>query len=193
VETAAFVVAGYLCGSLTFGYWLVRIFRGEDIRTKGSGNVGATNVWRVYGRWYGLPVVLFDGLKGFVPALVATQVDSHLAGVLAGGVWLGQGMGVGGTEDGETLQGTSAAGAHLAVQVTDTEGGLRLVATVDGMQDGEACWLVVHTKDGRTFTAGSWRAHEGEVTLAGAAMVRAGDVARVSVVDHHRQPLVTAN
>ncbi|TML50689.1 MAG: glycerol-3-phosphate acyltransferase, partial [Actinobacteria bacterium] len=30
---AAFVVAGYLCGSLTWGYWLVRIFRGEDIRT----------------------------------------------------------------------------------------------------------------------------------------------------------------
>ena len=48
MQTAAFVAAGYLCGSLTFGYWLVRIFRGEDIRTKGSGNVGATNVWRVY-------------------------------------------------------------------------------------------------------------------------------------------------
>jgi hypothetical protein len=67
------------------------------------------------------------------------------------------------------------------------------VATVDGMQDGEACWLVVHTKDGRTFTAGSWRAHAGEVTLAGSAMVRAGDVAGVSVVDHHREPLVTAS
>jgi glycerol-3-phosphate acyltransferase PlsY len=39
----------------------------------------------VYGRWYGLPVILLDGLKGFAPALVATQVDSHLAGVLAGG------------------------------------------------------------------------------------------------------------
>ncbi|GAB2816369.1 hypothetical protein [Lentzea nigeriaca] len=128
--------------------------------------------------------------RGRVTALTSTFM---VAGVLAGGVWLGQGMGVGGTDEGETLQGTSAAGAHLAVQVTDTEGGLRLVATVDGMQDGEACWLVVHTKDGRTFTAGSWRAHEGEVTLAGAAMVRAGDVARVSVVDHHRQTLVTAS
>ena len=50
METAAFVVAGYLSGSLTWGYWLVRVFRGEDIRTKGSGNVGATNVWRVYNR-----------------------------------------------------------------------------------------------------------------------------------------------
>ena len=39
----------------------------------------------MYGRWYGLPVVLIDTLKGFTPALVATLVDNHLAGVLAGG------------------------------------------------------------------------------------------------------------
>jgi hypothetical protein len=127
--------------------------------------------------------------RGRITAVTSTFM---VAGVLAGGVWLGQGLGVGETAD-ALLQGTSSAGAHLAVQVTDTESGLRLVATVDGMQDGEACWLVVHTKDGRTFTAGSWRAHAGEVTLAGSAMVRAGDVAGVSVVDHHREPLVTAS
>ncbi|MFI6099651.1 anti-sigma factor [Lentzea sp. NPDC051213] len=123
--------------------------------------------------------------RGRTTALTSTFL---VAAVLAGGVWLGQGMG----QAGEVLQGTSAAGAHMAVQVTDTEGGLRLVATVDGVQDGEACWLVVHTKDGRSFTAGSWRAHAGEVTLAGSAMVRAEDVAGVSVVNHDRQPLVTA-
>ncbi|MGW6933287.1 hypothetical protein ACWGE0_24740 [Lentzea sp. NPDC054927] len=129
--------------------------------------------------------------RGRITALTSTFV---VAGVLAGGVWMGQGMGVGEIgADGETLQGTSSAGAHLAVKVTDTEGGLRLVATVDGMQDGEACWLVVHTKDGRKFTAGSWRAHDGEVTLAGSAMVRAGDVAGVSVMNHDHQPLVTAS
>ena len=128
--------------------------------------------------------------RGRVTALTSTFV---VAGVLAGGVWLGQGLGVGGTDVAAVLQGTSADGAHLAVKVTDTEGGLRLVATVDGMQDGEACWLVVHTKDGRTFTAGSWRAHAGEVTLAGSAMVRADDVAGVSVVNHDHHPLVTAN
>ncbi|SDP72070.1 hypothetical protein [Lentzea jiangxiensis] len=126
--------------------------------------------------------------RGRITAVSSTLV---VAGVLAGGVWMGQGMGVGGTDD-AVLQGTSADGAHMAVRVTDTEGGLRLVATVDGLRDGEACWLVVHTKDGRTFPAGSWRAHEGEVTLAGSAMVRAGDVAGVSVVNHDRQPLVTA-
>jgi acyl phosphate:glycerol-3-phosphate acyltransferase len=84
VETAAFVVAGYLCGSLTFGYWLVRIFRGEDVRTKGSGNVGATNVWRVYGSRLGLPAALLDVAKGFVPAFAATVVVGHGTGVLAG-------------------------------------------------------------------------------------------------------------
>jgi hypothetical protein len=126
--------------------------------------------------------------RGRITALSSTLV---VAGVLAGGVWMGQGLGVGGTAD-ALLQGTSSTGAHMAVQVTETEGGLKLVATVDGMQDGEACWLVVHTKDGRTFTAGSWRAHGGEVTLAGSAMVRAADVAGVSVVNHDRLPLVTA-
>ena len=84
MQTAAFVVAGYLCGSLTFGYWLVRIFRGEDIRTKGSGNVGATNVWRVYGAQLGLPAALLDVAKGFVPAFAATVAVGHGAGVLAG-------------------------------------------------------------------------------------------------------------
>jgi acyl phosphate:glycerol-3-phosphate acyltransferase len=62
----------------------VRAFKGADIRTHGSGNIGGTNVWRLYGRWYGLPVVFLDTAKGFAPALVATLVDSHLAGVLAG-------------------------------------------------------------------------------------------------------------
>ena len=79
-----FVAAGYLCGSLTFGYWLVRIFRGEDIRTKGSGNVGATNVWRVYGPRLGLPAALLDTAKGFAPAFAGTVVVGHGTGVLAG-------------------------------------------------------------------------------------------------------------
>jgi glycerol-3-phosphate acyltransferase PlsY len=84
VLTAALVAAGYLCGSLTWGYWLVRVLRGEDVRTKGSGNVGATNVYRVYGARLGIPAALLDTAKGFAPAFAATLVVGHGAGVLAG-------------------------------------------------------------------------------------------------------------
>ena len=82
--TAGLVAAGYVAGSMPWGYWLVRIFRGEDIRTKGSGNIGATNVWRVYGRRLGVPAVLLDTAKGFAPAFVATALVGHGGGVLAG-------------------------------------------------------------------------------------------------------------
>ena len=82
--TLAAVVGGYLAGSMPFGYWVVRVLKHEDIRQSGSGGIGATNVWRAYGRWYGVPVVLLDVLKGFVPALLAVIFVSHVAGVLAG-------------------------------------------------------------------------------------------------------------
>jgi glycerol-3-phosphate acyltransferase PlsY len=82
---ALLVLGGYLCGSLPFGYWLVRWRRGVDIRSVGSGNIGATNVWRTFGARLGIAVVLLDTLKGFVPALVGTLVAGPLWGVLAGG------------------------------------------------------------------------------------------------------------
>jgi acyl phosphate:glycerol-3-phosphate acyltransferase len=83
---AALVVLGYLLGSCPWGYWLVRIVRHEDIRKVGSGNIGATNVWRTYGRWLGAPVVVLDVLKGFVPAMLGMLFVSphHLSGICAG-------------------------------------------------------------------------------------------------------------
>jgi glycerol-3-phosphate acyltransferase PlsY len=79
------VLGGYLLGSMPFGYWLVRAAKGEDIRRVGSGNIGATNVWRTYGKRYGLPIVVLDVAKGFVPALAGTLLAGELTGVLAGG------------------------------------------------------------------------------------------------------------
>jgi acyl phosphate:glycerol-3-phosphate acyltransferase len=84
--TAALVVlGGYLLGSVPFGYWVVLLVKGEDIRKSGSGNIGATNVWRTYGRWLGIPIVLLDIAKGLVPALVGTLLVGELTAVLAGG------------------------------------------------------------------------------------------------------------
>jgi glycerol-3-phosphate acyltransferase PlsY len=62
--TLLLVVAGsYLLGSVPFGYLLVRIFRGEDVRNSGSGNIGATNVSRK-SPMLGLLTLLLDALKG---------------------------------------------------------------------------------------------------------------------------------
>ena len=78
------VLFGYLLGSLPFGYWVPRLVRGEDIRTKGSGNVGASNVFRVYGRSLGVPVALLDLAKGFAAASLGLWAGGALVGVLAG-------------------------------------------------------------------------------------------------------------
>jgi glycerol-3-phosphate acyltransferase PlsY len=86
VALAGLIVLGYLLGSCPWGYWLVRLVKHEDIRKVGSGNIGATNVWRTYGRTLGAPVVILDTLKGFVPALLGMLFVSppHLAGILGG-------------------------------------------------------------------------------------------------------------
>lgn len=86
MTAAAIIVAGYLLGSMPFGYWVVRAFKHEDIRKVGSGNIGTTNVWRTYGRWLGVPVMLLDILKGTVPALLGTLLVSHWVGIAAGAV-----------------------------------------------------------------------------------------------------------
>jgi glycerol-3-phosphate acyltransferase PlsY len=63
-------VASYLLGSIPFGFIAGRIC-GIDIRTKGSGNIGATNVLRVLGKKWGYVVFFLDFLKGILPVLVA--------------------------------------------------------------------------------------------------------------------------
>ena len=79
------VLGGYVLGALPFGYWVPRLVRGEDIRTRGSGNVGASNVFRVYGRSLGVPVALLDIAKGFAAAALGLWAGGALIGVLAAG------------------------------------------------------------------------------------------------------------
>jgi acyl phosphate:glycerol-3-phosphate acyltransferase len=84
VKEALVIVAGYVLGSLPWGYWLPLLVERVDIRTVGSGNVGATNVWRSFGPRLGLPVLLLDMAKGAAAALLGLEVAGELTGVLAG-------------------------------------------------------------------------------------------------------------
>jgi len=70
---------------MPFGYWVPLLVRHEDIRTKGSGNVGASNVFRVYGRSLGIPVAALDLAKGFAAASLGLWAGGALIGVLAAG------------------------------------------------------------------------------------------------------------
>ncbi len=65
---------GYLCGSLPWGLWLGLWFRGVDVRTLGSGNLGATNVFRSLGRGLGLLTMALDILKGTLPVLLVPML-----------------------------------------------------------------------------------------------------------------------
>lgn len=84
ITDALIVLFGYLLGSIPFGYVIPRLVRGDDIRRHGSGNVGASNVWRVYGPSLGVPVALLDVAKGFVPAFVGVELGGDWVGVVAG-------------------------------------------------------------------------------------------------------------
>jgi glycerol-3-phosphate acyltransferase PlsY len=84
VLPALLVAAGYLSGSVPFGVLITRRATGLDVRTKGSGNIGATNVARVAGKKLGVLVLVLDALKGVAPVLVARLVLSQLLWLHAG-------------------------------------------------------------------------------------------------------------
>jgi acyl phosphate:glycerol-3-phosphate acyltransferase len=69
------LIGVYLLGSIPTGYWLVKAFKGYDIRTKGSGNIGMTNVWRVAGAPWGIVTLVLDITKG----VIAVKTAQHFA------------------------------------------------------------------------------------------------------------------
>jgi len=73
--------ASYLIGSIPAGYIAGRIV-GIDIRTVGSGNIGATNVTRVLGKRYGYPVFIVDFLKGFAAVGMSIMIAKRTQPVL---------------------------------------------------------------------------------------------------------------
>src|SRR5271170_3200572 len=72
-------VIAYLLGSIPFGFLLVRIFRKQDIRTVGSGNIGATNVLRSGAKGLGALTFLLDAAKGYVAVFAAGWLLAWLA------------------------------------------------------------------------------------------------------------------
>ncbi len=116
--TVALAVAAYLGGSLPFGYW-VGLAMGVDVRQKGSGNIGATNVWRVLGARAGLTVLALDVLKGFAPAFWLPEALARLASVDA-------------TAEHGLLFGTCAILGHVASPFLRLKGG-KAVATSLGV------------------------------------------------------------
>ncbi len=67
------LLAAYLIGSLPFGFWIAKL-KGIDIRDHGSGNIGATNVFRNLGPRYGVLVLILDIAKGLLPVLIGSSV-----------------------------------------------------------------------------------------------------------------------
>lgn len=76
------IVTAYLLGSIPTGLLLAKAFAGVDIRTTGSGNIGATNVYRTLGRKVGVLTLVGDCLKGLLPVVAAhllTLSDGYVA------------------------------------------------------------------------------------------------------------------
>ncbi len=74
VASLLIVALSYLLGSIPSGYLLVRIFRKQDIRSVGSGNIGATNVLRSGGKGLGAATFIIDMLKGSIAVWVGALV-----------------------------------------------------------------------------------------------------------------------
>lgn len=91
MTTTLLLAGAYLLGAVPFSYLVVRWLRRTDVRTVGSGNVGATNTLRAAGRAAGLTVLLLDLAKGLTPVLVARQLGESAAiqGVTAAAAVLG--------------------------------------------------------------------------------------------------------
>ena len=72
------LLLAYLFGSLPIGLLVGRMVKGIDVRDYGSGNIGASNVWRTMGPLWGTAVFLFDFCKGYFPTVLTVRLHAHL-------------------------------------------------------------------------------------------------------------------
>lgn len=114
--TTALIIFAYLLGAIPFGAIFARV-RGIDIQSRGSGNIGATNVSRVMGKGWGVLTLLLDVGKGFLPVFLSRQ-------------YLGSDWAVG-------LVGLAAVGGHLWPVYLKFKGG-------KGVATGLGVFLALH-------------------------------------------------
>lgn len=119
IAVAAPLLLGYVLGALPFGLWIGRVFRGVDVRTVGSGNLGATNVYRSLGPALGFLTLALDVAKGAVPVAVAPLLPG--AAGLPGGV-----------DTARILAGLGAVAGHVWTFLAGFRGG-KGVATTAGV------------------------------------------------------------
>jgi glycerol-3-phosphate acyltransferase PlsY len=90
IEYAAAFIFGYLCGSIPFGILLTRLAGAPDLRSVGSGNIGATNVLRTGRKGLAAATLLGDMLKGAAAVLITAHVFGRDAAIVAAlGAFLG--------------------------------------------------------------------------------------------------------
>lgn len=121
IDSAIWTAAAYFVGGVPFGYLIGRM-RGVDVRTVGSKNIGATNVFRTVGKKWGLLAFLCDVLKGLLPVLAAKAWGPRVS-------WLPLAVGV------------AAVAGHMLTPYMKFKGG-KGVATAFGMLIGLAPALV---------------------------------------------------
>lgn len=77
------ILIAYLLGAIPFGYLLTRLITGKDVRTEGSGNIGATNVLRAAGRAAAIATLVLDMAKGFAAVWIAGILTDGSPGWMA--------------------------------------------------------------------------------------------------------------
>jgi len=80
LDSVLVLLGSYLLGAVPFGLLMARVIKGVDLRTVGSGNIGATNAMRVLGKPLGIVAFLLDFAKGLVPTLLLARYAPELDG-----------------------------------------------------------------------------------------------------------------
>jgi glycerol-3-phosphate acyltransferase PlsY len=167
------VGAAYLLGAVPFGLLLARAVKGVDLRTVGSGNIGATNVGRALGRGWAVVAFALDFLKGWVPALLLARLAAPEGEAELLGVWCGAAAVVGhcfpvwlGFRGGKGV--ATGCGAMVALDpVVFVVGGLAWLGALAAFRFVSLASIAM----GLAFPIAAWARGDARPVVAGAALL----------------------